>query len=214
MALDGTEWDGFRAFKIWSAVNLHITTETFDIKKYGICGVCGKYETFLNRRDIKLFNKVPFMMDKNTWVMVCAASAMYGVKFSNPYDFAVVEANYRLYLSRWHGFNQLMQDDLRTLNHMGIKADDYIGIVKALLRNNIAFETVVALNTALPIVKSIKASEAYGNGRTPLASIIKPLLIRLDKSKIFVKIRDVKGDWFKDGLVNSDKSFNDEILKN
>lgn len=169
--------NGFQGFKIWVAMRQHFTTKTFDIfKNKG--RMKGKLETFIARNDSEIIERTCSKFTPTELVLYLAANFIYG-NTNMLWDTGVAIANYNLFLARRQQIDRVVDNDLKSLDNLNIQLNDGIGIVRTLTKNQITIETVSLINQQINLTNQLR--------QLPIGEIVEPLLLRIDKSKGFIK---------------------------
>lgn len=172
--------EGFTAFKLWVAMGKHFSEYNFNVFENRGKIKC-RYDTYLKRNDYYTFERLAKTFEVRDFVLYLAANNMYGndkmIWDSNSGNLA-----YNLYIRRRDALTQVLINDLQTIKKHNLTCKDYLGVVKLLTANEISFETLVIINNFFPLTDEVR--------KTPPASILEPLLLRIDKSKGFVKVKE------------------------
>lgn len=169
--------NGYTGFKYWVAIRQHFTTKSFDAFKYKGHIKC-KLETYIARRDSDVIERTCSKFTPRELVLYLASNFMYGNE-SMMWDTSVAIANYNLFLSRKQQLDKVVDNDLKSLDNLHIEITDGISIIRVLTRNQITFETVSLINQYYNLTNQLR--------QLPMGEIVEPLLLRIDKSKGFVK---------------------------
>lgn len=181
---------GYDGFRMWIAMTQHFTTKSFDVFKNRGRIKC-KYETYLARNDYKMFELIASKFQPNEFVLFLASNLMYG-NDQMIYQYGSAVANYNLFLQRRHLIGHVVDNDLKTLYNLNIGYDDAVSIIRQLTKDQITFETVALINQYRNLTNQIRA--------LPISSVLDPLLLRIDKSKGFIKIPAGVDELLKDKL--------------
>jgi hypothetical protein len=175
--------DGFTAFKYYTALKLHFTSEKFDVF-VNRGRVKGSYATFASRNDRLLFEKIArmFPTDKQC-IQFIAANFMYG-NANVVYNIEQSLENFRTFERRKQAITRVFTDDIDTIINSGAQYD-FSGhkipdIIQLYIANRITLETVVILNDLDSIVDNAKQS-------SHMSLLLGDELLRIEKSKRFVK---------------------------
>lgn len=169
---------GYDAFRMWVAMTQHFTTKSFDVFKNRGHMKC-KFETYLGRDDYPQFEYISGKFKPNEFVLYLASNFMYGFPHMM-YDYGSAVANYNLFLQRRHLIGHVVDNDLQSLYNINVDYKDGVSVIRALTKDQITFETVALINQYHNLTNQIRA--------LPICSVLEPLLLRIDKSKGFIKI--------------------------
>lgn len=170
--------DGFQAFKYYLSIKLHFTNPKFNVF-VNRGRIKGSIQTFTSRNDRYLFEKVArqYPADKDC-IRYFASNFMYG----NPnvvYNDAEATANYKEYIRRKQSITRVFVNDLDVIAHQNSGRHRGLDVLQLLLGRKITLETAVILNDMDGFVDKMKQS--------PLALVMGDDLLRIEKSKGFVK---------------------------
>ena len=169
---------GFDAFKLWVAMKQHFTTKNFDIfQNKG--RMKGKYETFLARSDGPVIEYVASKFEIRDFVYYLASNFIYGNE-QCIWEFGQGAANYNLFIARKKVLGNVVANDFKSLDNMNIAYNDGIGVIRALTRNQITIETASVINQVINLTDQLRP--------LPVGKMVEPLLMRIDKSKGFIKV--------------------------
>lgn len=174
--------DGFKAFKYHQSIKLHFTNDRFNVfENKG--RLRGSYQTFMNRNDHMLFERLAHQYKDKEFIQYCASNFMYG-NDTVVYHTDVAMTNYKEYLRRRQSITHVFRQDLQTIvdsdaryNFSGRSVPD---VVQLFLAGKITIETMSILNDFDDIVG--KTSQ-----QPSLALVLEPTLLRIKKAKGFVK---------------------------
>ena len=169
--------NGYQGFKMWVAMRQHFTTKNFDILT-NRGRMKGKIETFIARPDSEIIDRICSKFTDRELVIYLAANFIYGNN-NMMWDVGVGLANYNLYIARKAQLDRVVENDLKSLDNLCIAIDDGISIVRTLTKNQITFETVSLINQFVNLTNQLR--------QLPIGEIVEPLLLRIDKSKPFIK---------------------------
>lgn len=175
--------DGFRAFKYYTALKLHFTTDKFNVF-VNRGHVRGSYERFSARNDRMLFEKLARQYNDREFIQYIASNFMYG----NPdmvYDLTDATANYKEFLRRKQSITHIFSSDLNKLIDAGIDCQDYHSMLQLMMRKVITLETLVILDDLADLVNTIKRS-------AQMSLMLEDELRLITKSKGFVKYDSYK----------------------
>lgn len=169
--------NGFTAFKLWVAMREHFTTKSFDI--FTNRGkMKGKFETYLARPDAQVIEQVAIRFTPREFVLYLAANFIYGNQ-GMLWDDSIGIANYNLFIARKQQLSHVVENDIQSLYNLGIELTDGANVIRTLTRDQITFETVSLINQYHNITDQLR--------QLPIGEIVEPLLLRIDKSKGFIK---------------------------
>lgn len=170
---------GFTVFKLWVAFTQHYTKKNFDIfQNKG--KMKGKYETYLARKDYQSFERLASKLDDaKQAVQYMAANFIYG-NTSAIWDQESGFSNYNMFVLRQTSLTEVIRNDLTTFELYGIIPTDIQGMLRLLTQNLITIETIIVMNSYIPICETMRNS-SYG-------SMLEPLLLRIEKSIKFFKV--------------------------
>lgn len=131
--------NGFKVFKLYTAIKLHFTDAKFDVfKNRG--NVRGTYDTFAQRNDKMLFEKLAKQsLNERELIKFIAANFMYG----NP-NFIYSDDGEKYYVEynrRRQSITRVFEDDLDTAQKL-----DPTHLIQLYLGNKITLETMVILD--------------------------------------------------------------------
>ena len=169
--------NGYTGFKYWICMKQHFTTKSFNVFKYKGHVKC-KLETFIARSDSEVIERTCSKFTPREFVLYLAANFIYGNE-NMMWDTSVAVANYNLFLARKQQLQQVVDNDLKSLDNLHIPITDGISIIRILTKNQITIETVSIINQYYNLTNQLQ--------QLPLGEIVEPLLLRIDKSKGFIK---------------------------
>ena len=170
--------NGFDGFKLWVAMRQHFTTKNFDIfKNKG--RMKGKFETYLARTDYPMIEYVTSRFELRDFVYYLAGNFIYG-NDACIWDYGQGAANYNLFIARKKILGNVVANDFKSLDNINIAYNDGVGVVRALTRNQITIETVSVINQVVNLTEQLRP--------LPIGKMVEPLLMRIDKSKGFIKV--------------------------
>ncbi len=172
--------EGFTAFKLWVAMGKHFSENKFNIFENRGKIKC-RYETYLKRKDYYTFERLAKTFEVRDFVLYLASNNMYG-NSNMIWDSNSGNINYNLYIRRRDALTYVLTNDLETIKKHNLTCTDYLNVLKLLTVNEITFETLVIINNYFPLTAEVR--------KLPPATILEPLLLRIDKSKGFVKINE------------------------
>lgn len=178
--------NGHQAYRYYMAIKLHFTTPNFNVFVNG-GRVKSSYESFLARRDYKIFEKIArqYPEDKQC-IQYFASNFMYG----NPnvvYQQDEAASNFNLYLKRKQSITRVFQNDVDFMidNKVRCNLDQQIpDVLNMWMCDKITLETVVIINSFDNFVDKMKQSDK--------ALLFSDELLRIEKSKGFVKFSPEK----------------------
>jgi len=147
--------DPFDVYKIYLALKLHFTTESYDITKHKFAAK-GKRETFLKRKDLIVLRKLARDFDRQTIIDILVANFVTGDRWGGMFDTEAMKT-YEKWKARQQRMGYTFEADLNTIQtRMEIeKIEDatvdtqHPLILKMLLGRQITLETVVIMNKGL-----------------------------------------------------------------
>ena len=154
--------DPFDVYKIYLALKLHFTTESYDITKHKFAAK-GKKETFLKRKDLMVLRKLARDFDRQTIIDILVANFVKGDRWGGMFD-AEAMKTYDKWKARQQSMGYTFEQDLNTIQtRMDIQniEDATVDaqhplILKMLLGRQITLETVVILNKELKFCNDYK----------------------------------------------------------
>jgi len=175
--------DGFRAFKYYTAVKLHFTSQKYDV--FVTNGrVKSSMEKFVGRNDRMIFEKLArqFKLEKE-YIQYIASNFMY----DNPdvvYDPNSGMTNYKEYLRRRQSMTKIFRDDLSTIAESGAQyefsGNKIPDVLQLYMAKQITLETMVILNKLDGVVSKFKQIPH-------VALLLDSELSKIEKSAGFVK---------------------------
>lgn len=179
--------DGFKAFKYYTSIKLHFTNEKFNVfQNRG--RVRGSYQTFLDRNDHVLFERLATQFHDKDFIQYCASNFMYGNQ-DVVYHTEDAMVNYKEYIRRKQSITRVFTQDLHTIVTAGAQYEfschKIPDVVRLFLAGKITVETMSILNDLDGIVSTMKAQPS-------LALLLEDDLRRIEKSKGFVKYDSYK----------------------
>jgi len=147
--------DPFDVYKIYLALKLHFTTESYDITKHKFAAK-GKKETFMKRKDLIVLRKLARDFDRQTIIDILVANFVTGDRWGGMFDTEAMKT-YERWKARQQSMGYTFEQDLNTIQtRMDIEniEDATVDtqhplILKMLLGRQITLETVVILNKGL-----------------------------------------------------------------
>ena len=147
--------DPFDVYKIYLALKLHFTTESYDITKHKFAAK-GKKETFMKRKDLIVLRKLARDFDRQTIIDILVANFVTGDRWGGMFDTESMKT-YERWKARQQSMGYTFEQDLNTIQtRMDIEniEDATVDtqhplILKMLLGRQITLETVVILNKGL-----------------------------------------------------------------
>jgi len=154
--------DPFDVYKIYLALKLHFTTESYDITKHKFAAK-GKKETFMKRKDLIVLRKLARDFDRQTIIDILVANFVTGDRWGGMFDAEAMET-YTKWKARQQSMGYTFEQDLNTIQtRMDIEniEDATVDaqhplILKMLLGRQITLETVVILNKELKFCDDYK----------------------------------------------------------
>ncbi len=154
--------DPFDVYKIYLALKLHFTTESYDITKHKFAAK-GKKETFLKRKDLMVLRKLARDYDRQTIIDILVANFVTGDRWGGMFDTEAMKT-YERWKARQQSIGYTFEQDLNTIQtRMDIENiedatvdNQHPLILKMLLGRQITLETVVILNKELKFCDDYK----------------------------------------------------------
>ena len=154
--------DPFDVYKIYLALKLHFTTESYDITKHKFAAK-GKKETFLKRKDLIVLRKLARDFDRQTIIDILVANFVTGDRWGGMFDTEAMKT-YEKWKARQQSMGYTFEQDLNTIQtRMEIQNvedatvdNQHPLILKMLLGRQITLETVVILNKKLNFCNDYK----------------------------------------------------------
>jgi len=154
--------DPFDVYKIYLALKLHFTTESYDITKHKFAAK-GKKETFLKRKDLMVLRKLARDYDRQTIIDILVANFVTGDRWGGMFDTEAMKT-YERWKARQQSIGYTFEQDLNTIQtRMDIENiedatvdNQHPLILKMLLGRQITLETVVILNKKLNFCNDYK----------------------------------------------------------
>lgn len=164
--------NGFKVFKLYTAIKLHFTDAKFDVfKNRG--NVRGTYDTFAQRNDKMLFEKLAMRVpNERDIIKFIASNFMYG----NP-NFIYSDDGEKCYMEynrRRQAITRVFENDLQTVEKL-----DPTYLIQMYLRNKVTLETMVILNEFEGTIEKLKST-------VHLNLMFGDELLVLEKSKKFI----------------------------
>ena len=150
--------DPFDVYKIYLALKLHFTTESYDITKHKYAAK-GKKETFLKRKDLTVLRKLARDFRRQEIIDILVANFVSGDRWGGMVDVEAMET-YKKWKANKERLSYTFEQDLNSIqlrmekdNIEDATVDDqHPLILKMLLGKQIALETVVILNKAVNFI--------------------------------------------------------------
>ncbi len=147
--------DPFDVYKIYLALKLHFTTESYDITKHKFAAK-GKKETFLKRKDLIVLRKLARDFSRQEIIDILVANFVTGDRWGGMFDTESMET-YKKWKATLQRIAYTFEQDLNSIHYRMEKdniEDVTVGpghplILKMLLGKQITLETVVILNKEL-----------------------------------------------------------------
>ena len=154
--------DPFDVYKIYLALKLHFTTESYDITKHKFAAK-GKKETFLKRKDLIVLRKLARDFDRQTIIDILVANFVTGDRWGGMFDTEAMKT-YERWKARQQSIGYTFEQDINTIQtRMEIENiedatvdNQHPLILKMLLGRQITLETVVILNKKLNFCNDYK----------------------------------------------------------
>ena len=152
----------FDVYKIYLALKLHITTESYDVTKHKFAAK-GKKETFLKRKDLLVLRKLARDFTRQTIIDILVANFVSGDRWGGMFDTESMET-YKKWNANKQKIAYTFEQDLNSIQLRMEKdniedatvATGHPLIFKMLLGKQITLETVVILNKELNFVNDFK----------------------------------------------------------
>tara|TARA_B100000427_G_scaffold293608_1_gene271674 strand:- start:678 stop:1295 length:618 start_codon:yes stop_codon:yes gene_type:complete len=150
--------DPFDVYKIYLALKLHFTTESYDITKHKYAAK-GKKETFLKRKDLTVLRKLARDFRRQEIIDILVANFVSGDRWGGMFDVEAMET-YKKWKANKERLAYTFEQDLNSIQLRMEKDniedatidDQHPLILKMLLGKQIALETVVILNKAVNFI--------------------------------------------------------------
>ena len=154
--------DPFDVYKIYLALKLHFTTESYDITKHKFAAK-GKKETFLKRKDLMVLRKLARDYDRQTIIDILVSNFVTGDRWGGMFDTEAMKT-YERWKARQQSIGYTFEQDINTIQtRMEIENiedatvdNQHPLILKMLLGRQITLETVVILNKKLNFCNDYK----------------------------------------------------------
>ena len=154
--------DPFDVYKIYLALKLHFTTESYDITKHKFAAK-GKRETFMKRKDLIVLRKLARDFDRQTIIDILVANFVTGDRWGGMFDTEAMKT-YERWKARQQSIGYTFEQDINTIQtRMEIENiedatvdNQHPLILKMLLGRQITLETVVILNKKLNFCNDYK----------------------------------------------------------
>ena len=154
--------DPFDVYKIYWALKLHFTTESYDVTKYKYAAK-GKRETFLKRKDLPVLRKLARDFRRQEIIDILVANFVSGDRWGGMFDVEAMETHKRGKANKERLSYTFEQDLLSIQSRMELDNvedatvdEQHPLILKMLLGKYIALETVVILNKGLDFIDDFK----------------------------------------------------------
>ena len=150
--------DPFDVYKIYLALKLHFTTESYDVTKNKYAAK-GRRETFLKRKDLAVLRKLARDFKRQEIIDILVANFVTGDRWGGMFDVEAMET-YKRWKARLERISYTFEQDLLTIQtRMELDKvedatvdDQHPLILKMLLGRQITLETVVILNKGLDFI--------------------------------------------------------------
>ena len=150
--------DPFDVYKIYLALKLHFTTESYDVTKYKYAAK-GKRETFLKRKDLPVLRTLARDFRRQEIIDILVANFVSGDRWGGMFDVEAMETHKRWKANKERLSYTFEQDLLSIQSRMELDNvedatvdEQHPLILKMLLGKYIALETVVILNKGLDFI--------------------------------------------------------------
>ena len=156
--------DGFSVFRIYCALKGHFQ-DTFDVTKYGLKTKV-KQESFYKRKDSVFFDRLASKFDAQECYLIMAYSMAanpdclsYELSSAGAYQFYLrhtgrLETIRKHYKKDVQYIFELLNDSGKTFKDL-LKGDGHPVILQLLIRESISVETVLLIDSFIPILESI-----------------------------------------------------------
>lgn len=183
--------DPFDVYKLYLALKLHFTTESYDITKTK-GAVRGKKETFLKRKDLTSIRKLARDYSKKEVIELLVANFVSGDKWGGVFDTDSAE-RYKKWLTTRDRLLYTFGVDLDKVifrmeieeSKSAIEEEGHPLIFKMLMSGEINLETVVIMEKLIPFVDKYK-DDFVLDELCLLVSKYKPF-VRIDKQSVMEK---------------------------
>ncbi len=150
--------DPFDVYKIYLALKLHFTTESYDITIHKFAAK-GKKETFLKRKDLMVLRKLARDYPRQTIIDILVSNFVSGDRWGGMFDAEALET-YKVWKNNKEKRAYTFEQDLHAIQLRMEKdniedatvSDQHPLILKMLLGKQIALETVVIFNKAINFI--------------------------------------------------------------
>ena len=154
--------DPFDVYKIYLALKLHFTTESYDVTKYKYAAK-GKRETFLKRKDLPVLRKLARDFRRQEIIDILVANFVSGDRWGGMFDVEAMETHKRWKANKERLSYTFEQDLLSIQSRMELDNvedatvdEQHPLILKMLLGKYKALETVVILKKGLEFIDDFK----------------------------------------------------------
>jgi hypothetical protein len=172
--------DGLKAYKYYMAVKLHFTRDDFNVFVNRGKIKCSR-ETFNNRNDSYLFEKMAKRFDDREYIQFLTANFAYG-NGDIVYRIEESEEHYIEWNRRKQSITKIFSDDLQTVLKNKFTNNLEKTIIDLYLGNKICLETVRIVDDLYPIIDKVKQNSQF-------MLMFESEIRRLEKSKGFVKYK-------------------------
>ncbi len=175
--------NGFRAFQYHIALKIHFTKPNFSVfQNKGF--LRGKYETYLNRNDYLLYERLAVKYSTPKEIIQFLASNIMYNNFGIVYDIEESDNNYQEYLRRKQSITKIFLDDMHKLLNKNIVLNNSrqtaVNVLNLFLGNKITIESVRILDDLIgDMIDTLKK-----DNNTML--LFSNDILRIEKSKGFV----------------------------
>ena len=143
--------DPFDVYKIYLALKLHFTTDSYDITKHKYAAK-GRKDTFLKRKDLIVIRKLARDFSRQEIIDILVANFVRGDKWGGVFDGEAIDT-WTHWKAKKERIQYTFEQDLYSI-HLRMEKDnmtdatqgDHPLILKMLMGQKIALETVVILN--------------------------------------------------------------------
>ena len=150
--------DAYKAYQYYLAIKLHFTTDNYDIRIHK-GRVKAPYQSFIKRRDVKLFEKFATIYKDQEYIKFLASNFIYG-NYNVVYDTTNAPIQiYKHFQKQIQSITHVFENDLTNLTfniNMGVNHEDYCTqIFNQYIGNKISAETIIILDTLENIVDNV-----------------------------------------------------------
>lgn len=173
--------DGVKSYKLYISMKLHFTDPKFDVfKTKGRLREPSPAKLYL-RPDYKLLVALGNKYDEITYIKYLAANFMYGYN-QVLYNSTVGLEHYKLYQQRRESMTHVFQNDIEKIIESACFTPQHL--LQWVLSGQITLETFRILDDLEGLIDDLK--------KTPFADLVSVDLLRIAKSRGFVKYDPIK----------------------